>query len=99
VGLVGLLCPDANRCEPRGGRRLCDVISGEIYPPEDLWIDQRAQFEGETDLAEQVAVYALSSAPGVKRGTYVVAFSPLIDWNDVDVVRGLRDTRFSVAAN
>ena len=87
---------DANHTVEDG---LCDVIRSEIYSPEDLWIDQLARFEGGADLAEQVVVYALRSAPGVKRGTYVVAFSQLIDWNDVDVVRGLRDARFSVAAN
>lgn len=76
---------------------LCDVISGRLYPPEQLQIDQLVRLEGESDPDEQVVVYALSGTTGDKRGTYVVAFGPSIDRLDVAAVRGLRDARFSGA--
>jgi hypothetical protein len=63
--------------------------SGKTIRPEDLSVDKTYRFEGETDINEEAIIFALSSKRHSLRGTYLVAFGPLMDPLDCDVVHRL----------
>jgi hypothetical protein len=78
------------RAEEAGLR---EVMSGKLYRPERLRIEDLARFEGESDPGDSAAVLAVSDSRGVPLGTYVVAFGPQMDRLDADAVRRLADAR------
>lgn len=72
----------------KDGRMRC--TSKDLYiNPEDLLVDKIYRFEGETDLNDEEIVFALSSAQHNIKGTYVVAFGPMMDPLDAAVVQRL----------
>ena len=76
----------------RGGE-LRTVGSGESIAPEDLEIDEIVRFEGETDPAEEMALFALRGPDGAPFGTYSSMYGPATLPEDVAVVRRLRGAR------
>lgn len=73
------------------GDRLRDS-SGRLHAPEELEVDEVARFEGESNPADESAVFALRArALGIK-GTYVVAFGPNMDLSDARIVPRLGAT-------
>ena len=87
----------------RGGFRaeeagLREVLTGNVYAPDHLQIDDLLRFEGESDPDDAAVVFALREVHGDARGTYVVAFGPQMDRLDVAAVRQLRDARSSLRA-
>jgi len=51
-------------------------------------VDEIVRFEGDSDPGDESAVFALVSEDGTK-GTYTVAFGPMMDPLDAEVVRKL----------
>ena len=76
---------DEYRAERRGLKRLSD---GTIQTPESFHIDEVVRFEGESDPSDESAVFAISA--GDRKGTYTIAYGPLMDPLDADMVRRLR---------
>lgn len=74
------------RAELRGlrGRR-----DGEVHPPEDFRVDEVVRFEGESDPDEESAVFALTLRVDGSKGTYTVAYGPMMDSLDAEMVRRL----------
>ena len=89
------------RLERRGFRhslRACSgglraVRGGESFAPEDFQIDEIVRFEGETDPAEEVALFALLGPDGAPFGTYASMYGPATPPEDAEVVRRLRGAR------
>jgi hypothetical protein len=61
---------------------------GRVFRPETFRVDEIVRFEGDSDPGDESAVFALTSEDGTK-GTYTVAFGPLMDPLDVEVVKKL----------
>lgn len=76
----------------RGGE-LRTVDSDESFAPEDLEIDEIVRFEGETDPAEEVALFALRGPDGAPFGTYSSMYGPATLPEDVAVLHRLRGAR------
>jgi hypothetical protein len=76
----------------RDGALHCAGCDGSIAP-EDVVIEDLVRFEGESDPDEEMVVYAISSGPCGRKGTYAVGFGPAIDRSDQEVVLRLRDAR------
>ena len=72
----------------RGGLRV--VETHESLDPEALQIDEIVRFEGETDPAEEVVLFALRGPDGAPLGTYATMFGPATPPDDAKVVRRLR---------
>jgi hypothetical protein len=85
------------RLEARGFRRslrarrgaLRVVETDETVDPEDVRIDEIVRFEGETDPAEEVVLFALRGPDGAPLGTYSTMFGPATPPEDAKVVRRL----------
>ena len=71
----------------RDGLRSRD--NGSLHRPEDFRVDEVVRFEGDSDPSDESAVFALASTTDGTKGTYTVAFGPLIDAGDADIVRRL----------
>lgn len=76
----------------RDGKLACRNCDRPIAP-EDAVIEQIVRFEGESDPAEELIVYAISSGPCDRRGTYTAGFGPEISADDLNVVGRLNDGR------
>jgi hypothetical protein len=61
---------------------------GQVFAPETFRVDEIVRFEGDSDPGDESAVFALTSEDGTK-GTYTVAFGPLMDPLDAEMVRKL----------
>ncbi len=70
--------------------KLRAVKSGNTYLPAELHIEETVRFEGETDLDDEVIVFALSDKKFGIRGTYTTAFSTHMDGHDIDIVHQLK---------
>lgn len=81
---------DGFRAEPEGLRHL---PSGRLLEAEAVLVDEIARFEGESDPDDETLVVALRSADGSVRGTWSVAFGPLMDPVDAEMARRLVDVR------
>jgi len=89
------------RLERRGFRHSLRARGGELrvdhggasFAPEDLEIDEIVRFEGETDPAEEVALFALRGPDGEPLGTYASMYGPATPPEDAAVVRRLRGAR------
>lgn len=66
------------------------VLTGNIeIDPEDLVVDKIYRFEGETNLDDEEVIFALSSPRHAIKGTYLVAFGPMMDSLDAQIVQRL----------
>jgi hypothetical protein len=59
-----------------------------VSPPETFHIDEIVRFEGDSDPGDESAIFALTGPDGTK-GTYTVAFGPLMAPADAVVVKRL----------
>ncbi len=60
--------------------------SGTIHSPEQFHIDDVVRFEGESDPSDESAIFALTFIGDGTKGTYTVAFGPLMDSLDANMV-------------
>ena len=74
----------------RGGLICCPECDQTIDPAQ-LVVDEVVRFEGESDPSEEVIVYALSSGPCGRWGTFTTAYGPGISEEDLAVAQVLRD--------
>lgn len=65
------------------------VGSGERHAPEALGIDEIVRFEGDTDPAEELVLFALRGPDGSPLGTYATMFGPATLPEDAEVIRRL----------
>lgn len=61
-----------------------------IISPEELVVDKIYRFEGETDLDDEEIIFALSCPKYNLKGTYLVAFGPMMDPHDEAIVGRLK---------
>jgi hypothetical protein len=54
--------------------------------PEDVVVDKVYRFEGESDIDDEEIIFALSCPRLALKGTYLVAFGPMMDSFDADIV-------------
>src|SRR5262245_19306495 len=66
------------------------IPKNTIVDPETLVVEGIYRFEGETDLDEEAMVFALYCPNNNLKGTYVVAFGPMMDPLDVAIVQRLQ---------
>lgn len=74
-----------------GGLR-CSTCESR-HATREVRIDEIVRFEGDSDPADEAAVFALSCAHCGAKGTYVVAYGPEMGSADVEVVKNLIDHR------
>jgi hypothetical protein len=74
---------DDYRAEAQGLR---SHASGVVHPPDSFLVDEVVRFEGDSDPSDESAVFALTSEADGTRGTYTVAYGPMMDALDADVV-------------
>jgi hypothetical protein len=77
---------DDYRAEAQGLR---SDTTGAVHPPYRFRVDEIVRFEGESDPSEESAVFALTSEVDGTKGTYTVAFGPMMDALDAELVRRL----------
>jgi hypothetical protein len=75
---------DDYRAEAQGLR---SDTTGAVHPPNRFRVDEIVRFEGESDPSEESAVFALTSEADGTKGTYTVAFGPMMDALDAEMVR------------
>jgi hypothetical protein len=78
---------DDYRADARGLR---SRLNGTVYPPDVFRIDELVRFEGDSDPSDEAAVFALTLEAESTRGTYTVAYGPMMDAMDADMVTRLR---------
>jgi hypothetical protein len=61
-----------------------------LRPPDVFRIDELVRFEGDSDPGDESAVFARTSKADSTTGTYTVAYGPMMDAIDVDIVDRLR---------
>lgn len=67
------------------------VIPSNIeVDPENVTVDKIYRFEGETDLDDEEIIFALSAPQHKIKGTYIVAFGPMMHPIDVEIVQRLQ---------
>jgi hypothetical protein len=59
--------------------------------PEQIIVDKIYRFEGETDLSDEAIIFALSCPQHNVKGTYLVAFGPMMDSQDAEIVQRFND--------
>lgn len=64
--------------------------SGIKVAPEALVVDYIYRFEGETDLNDAAIIFAISWPEKNAKGTYLVAFGPMMDPVDTEMVQLLQ---------
>jgi hypothetical protein len=74
-------------------RLLACADCDEPIAPENAVIEDVVRFEGASDPDEEATVYAISSGPCGRKGTYTVVYGPEVDPADIDVVARLNDGR------
>jgi hypothetical protein len=74
---------DDYRAESRGLRSRSD---GTVHPPALFRVDEVVRFEGDSDPSEECAVFALTSEADGTKGTYTVAYGPMMDALDAVMV-------------
>jgi hypothetical protein len=77
---------DDFRAEPEGLRA---VVAGCLHRPESMCIDEVVRFEGITDPADEVIVFALRCETHGTKGTYVIPYGPAVPETDAEMVRRL----------
>jgi hypothetical protein len=69
------------------GQGLRSRSSGMVHPPDRFKVDEIVRFEGDSDPGDESAVFALTSEADGTRGTYTVAYGPIMDALDAKIVR------------
>jgi len=77
---------DDYRAEAEGLR---NRSTGAVAPPEAFEVDEIVRFEGDSDPSDESAIFALRSRADRRRGTYTVAYGPMMDGLDAEMVRRL----------
>jgi hypothetical protein len=80
---------DEFRAESRGLKRLSNQM---VHPPEAFRVDDVVRFEGESDPADESAVFALTLPADGTKGTYTVTYGPMMDSLDAVMVERLRSS-------
>ena len=62
----------------------------QSFEPGALIVDEIVRFEGETDLQDESAIFALRDSTSGIRGTYVIAYGTDMDEADMDIVKKLK---------
>jgi hypothetical protein len=75
---------DEYRADTRGLR---SRASGAVVPPEAFRVDEVVRFEGDSDPSDESVVLALTSTTDGTKGTYTIAYGPLMDALDADIIR------------
>jgi hypothetical protein len=74
------------RAAPKG--RL--TVDGDVlYEPEELVVEEVARFEGTSDPADEAVLFALRTADGKVRGTFVATYGPQAGPEAIEAVRRL----------
>lgn len=97
MGTPESLAGAIERLEQRGFKHSLRARAGvmrvvgtrESHAPESLAIDEIVRFEGDTDPAEEVVLFALSGPDGAPLGTYAAMFGPATPPEDAEVMRRL----------
>lgn len=71
-------------------KMLCIRSKEKYFEPSTLIVDEVLRFEGETNLEDEAAVFALRDQNSGIKGTYVVAYGPDMDPLDMDIVQKLK---------
>jgi hypothetical protein len=71
------------RAEARGLRNLAN---GTVLPPERFRVDEVVRFEGDSDPSDESVVLAVVSTTDGTKGTYTIAYGPLMDALDAEMV-------------
>jgi hypothetical protein len=72
----------------RGG--VLEVVeTGASHEPEALAIDEIVRFEGESDPAEELVLFALLGSDGTPLGTYASLYGPATSPEDAEVIHRL----------
>jgi hypothetical protein len=66
------------------------LVAKCAFSPSELVVDEVHRFEGETDLDEEMTIFALSHLASAIMGTYVVAFGSKMDPLDAEMVEKLK---------
>jgi len=64
-------------------------LIGTVHPPERFRVDEIVRFEGDSDPSDESAIFALTLEADGSKGTYTVAYGPMMDTLDGDMVRRL----------
>jgi hypothetical protein len=75
---------DDYRAEAQGLR---SQSSGTLHPPDRFRVDEIVRFEGESDPSDESAIFALALDADGSKGTYTVAYGPMMDPLDAEMVR------------
>jgi len=78
---------DDYRAEAKGLR---SQAQGTVRPPDRFRVDEIVRFEGDSDPSDESAVFALTVEVDGSKGTYTVAYGPMMDPLDADIVGRLR---------
>ena len=61
--------------------------NGTVHPPDRFRVDEIVRFEGDSYPSDESAIFALTSEADGTKGTYTVAYGPMMDRLDADMVR------------
>lgn len=75
---------DGYRAEAQGLRSLSNDT---VHAPDSFMVDEIVRFEGDSDPSDEAAVFALTLEADCTKGTYTVAYGPMMDTLDADMVR------------
>lgn len=75
-----------------GGGLLCAVCDG-WHDGAEVAIDEIVRFEGDSDPADEAVLFALDCGRCGAKGTYVAAYGPAMEFEDVDLIKRLVDRR------
>jgi hypothetical protein len=78
---------DEYRAEAQGLR---SHSNGTVHPPDRFRVDEIVRFEGDSDPSDESAVFALTAEADGTKGTYTVAYGPMMDGLDAEIIRRLR---------
>jgi hypothetical protein len=73
--------------------RLRALTAQRLFTPQALVVEQVVRFEGESDPDDQAILFALRSAAGDVRGTFVAGYGVYADPASAEIVRGLARRR------
>jgi hypothetical protein len=75
---------DDYRAEAQGLR---SHVNRTLHPPDRFRVDEIVRFEGESDPSDESAIFALELDADGSKGTYTVAYGPMMDPLDAEMVR------------
>ena len=66
--------------------KLVAVTAKLSFEPATLIVDEVLRFEGETDIEDEAAIFALRDEKSGVKGTYTIAFSTDMDPSDAEIM-------------